>query len=246
MQAILYICHGSRVAKAREEAALFIERCKQKTACPIQEIAFLEHGEPTIETSIDRCVQKGATSIIIIPILLLAAGHAKQDIPAAIQRAKQRHPYLTFSVSEPFGVHDNMINIIIERILEQAIPINERSVVLLVGRGSSDVDTKQDMEAIARKLQQRNISAVEVCFLASAKPSITDSLQQLNHSSYETIFIVPYLLFTGVLMKKIEAMMQMLPQTSKRWILCHYLGYHPLLEELVREKITQQLSLQKS
>ncbi|GGJ61593.1 sirohydrochlorin ferrochelatase [Anoxybacillus voinovskiensis] len=246
MQAILYICHGSRVAKAREEAALFIERCKQKIACPIQEIAFLEHAEPTIETSIDRCVQKGATSIIVVPILLLAAGHAKQDIPAAIERAKQRHPHLTFSVSEPFGVHDNMINIIMERILEQSIPVDERSVVLLVGRGSSDVDTKRDMEAIARKLRQRNIPAVEVCFLASAKPSITDSIQQLNRSSYETIFIVPYLLFTGVLMKKIEAMIQMLPQTSKRWIVCRYLGYHPLLEELVKEKVAHQLSLQKN
>lgn len=246
MHAILYICHGSRVAKAREEAALFIERCKQKIACPIQEVCFIEHAEPNIETGIDRCVQKGATSIVVVPVLLLAAGHTKQDIPAAIEQAKQRHPHLTFSMCDPFGVHDKMIEIITERILEQAIPINARSVVLLVGRGSSDPETKRDIEAIAEKLQQKIKTVVDSCFLAAAQPLLADKLQQLTRSSYETIFIVPYLLFTGVLMKKIEAMIPMLPQTSKRWVVCRYLGYHPLLEELVKEKVAHQLSLEKS
>lgn len=246
MQAVLYVCHGSRVAKACEEANSFIERCKIKVPCPIQEICFIEHAEPDIKAGIDRCVQKGATHIIVLPVLLLAAGHAKFDIPNAIQKAKQRYPHLKFAVSDPFGVNDKMIDILMERITEQAIPIDNRSMVLLVGRGSSDPDTKRDMEAIAKRLQQKaNIPAVDVCFLAAAQPSLADSLQKASDSSYETIFIVPYLLFTGILMKKIEAQLRALPKSKHQWILCRYLGYHPLLEELVQEKVNQQIVTQK-
>lgn len=246
MQAVLYVCHGSRVVKACEEAIAFVERCKAKIDCPIQEVCFIEHAEPDIETGIDRCVQKGATRIVVIPVLLLAAGHAKHDIPDAVQKARHRYPHFDFVLSEPFGVDEKMIQIVIERIAEQSVPLDDRSMVLLIGRGSSDPDTKRDMEAIAKLLQEKaNIPYVDVCFLAAAQPSLEDGLQKATDSSYETIFVVPYLLFTGVLMKKIEKQLRTFSSSNRQWVLCNYLGYHPLLEELVKEKVNRYVATNK-
>ncbi|OQM47305.1 sirohydrochlorin chelatase [Anoxybacillus sp. UARK-01] len=238
MQAVLYVCHGSRLAKACEEAIAFVEQCKMSTDFPIQEICFIELADPDITTGIEICVKKGATSIIVIPILLLAAGHVKQDIPEAIQKARQRYPFLQILLDEPFGIHEKMVSIIIERMMESAVSLHERAMILLVARGSSDPDTKSAMKTIAGMLQQKtNVSRVDVCFLAAAAPSLEDALQAAKQSSYQTIFVVPYLLFTGVLMKKIEQRLRSLTSSDQQWVLCGYLGYHPFLKELIKEKL---------
>jgi sirohydrochlorin ferrochelatase len=236
MQAILYVCHGSRVAKARAEASAFVEQCKANIDVPIQELCFIELAEPDIITGIDICVQKGATRIIVLPLLLLSAGHAKHDIPEAIRQAKQRHPHLEIVLGKPFGVHETMIDIVVDRIKEQAVPLDHESMILLIGRGSSDPDTKRDMTAIAKLLQSKtNILRVDICFLAAIRPTLEDGLYEASRSSYKKIFVVPYLLFTGVLMKTIEKKLRSLSSSNQRWILCNYLGYHPFLQNMMKE-----------
>ena len=62
MKAVLYICHGSRIGEANEQAISFIHQVMKKVDIPIQEIGFLELTEPTIAGSFERCVKKGATN----------------------------------------------------------------------------------------------------------------------------------------------------------------------------------------
>jgi sirohydrochlorin ferrochelatase len=246
MQAILYVCHGSRVAKARAEANAFVERCKANIDVPIQELCFVELAEPDIITGIDICVQKGATRIIVLPLLLLSAGHAKYDIPEAIRQAKQRHPHVEIVCGKPFGVQETMIDIVIDRIYEQGVPLDGKSMILLIGRGSSDPDTKRDITAIAKRLQAKtNVPLVDVCFLAAIRPALEDGLYEASRSSYKKIFVVPYLLFTGVLMKTIERKLRSFQPPHQQWILCNYLGYHPFLQQLVKENIETLLHAAK-
>lgn len=236
MQAILYVCHGSRIAKARAEASDFVEQCKANIDVPIQELCFIELAHPNIVTGIDICVQKGASRIVVLPLLLLSAGHAKHDIPEAIRQAKQRHPHLEIVLGEPFGVHEMMIDIVVDRIKEQAVPLDHESMILLIGRGSSDPDTKRDITAIANLLQAKtNVPRVDICFLAAIRPTLEDGLYEASRSFYKKIFVVPYLLFTGVLMKTIEKQLRSLSSSNKQWILCNYLGYHPFLQNMIKE-----------
>jgi sirohydrochlorin ferrochelatase len=246
MQAILYVCHGSRVAKARAEAGDFVKRCKANIDVPIQELCFIELAYPDIITGIDICVQKGATRIVVLPILLLSAGHAKHDIPEAIRQAKQRHPHLEIVLGKPFGVHETMIDIVVDRIKEQAVPLDHESMILLIGRGSSDPDTKRDIAAIAKLLQERtNVPRVDICFLAAIRPTLEDGLYEASCSSYKKIFVVPYLLFTGVLMKTIEKKLRSFQSSYKQWILCNYLGYHPFLQNMMKENAEALLLVNK-
>ncbi|PJW14041.1 sirohydrochlorin chelatase [Geobacillus sp. Manikaran-105] len=245
MEAILYVSHGSRVPAARREAARFVEQCKAAIDIPIQELCFVELAEPDIAIGVDRCAAQGATRVIVIPLLLLSAGHAKQDIPAALKAAKQRHPSLEIVCGAPFGVHDAMIDIIIDRIGEQPAPLDHESMVLLIGRGSSDPDTKRDIAAIARRLQEKtSVPHVDVCFLAAIRPTLDEGFKRAQASIYRRVFIVPYLLFTGVLMKTVERKLQAMPVSDQQWHLCSYLGYHPRLVTLIQQQV-QALSAAK-
>jgi len=238
MQAVLYICHGSRVKEACREAVSFVKRCQAGINVPIQEICFIELAEPNIAQGIATCINKGATNIIVIPVLLLKANHLKHDIPQEIARANKHYPQITITLAQPFGVHEKIVQVIAERIREQQVSVDNNTMVLLVGRGSSDPDVKNELQQIARLLQKHiPLRHVEVCFLAAAHPSLENGLDNAIRSNYQQVFVVPCLLFTGVLMKRLKDKFRHLSTSGKQFILCNYLGYHPLLQELLCERI---------
>ena len=146
MNAVMYVCHGSRVPAAREQAVAFIEKCMSQSITPIQEYCFLELAAPTIEDAFKSCINKGARTIVVVPVLLLTAAHAKKDIPNELARLGSIFPEVTIKYGDPISVHPKMIEALVERISEIGETTTENSMVLLVGRGSSDPDVKQGLE----------------------------------------------------------------------------------------------------
>ncbi len=239
MQAILYIAHGSRVKAGVEQAITFLKSVQQEIDIPIQEISFLELATPTIAKGIASCINRGATAIAIVPILLLAAQHAKHDIPREINKAKKQHPQVRFTYGEPLGVHELLIDTIQTRILEAGISFSNASV-LLIGRGSSDPEVKSDLAKIATRLRDKYAyEAVDTCFLYGMGPTFEEWLQQGNKDNQ--VFIVPYLLFTGVLRKRITRRLQ--DDENKNVILCESLGYADNVRNVLVERICQLLKI---
>ncbi|WP_100331150.1 sirohydrochlorin chelatase [Bacillus xiapuensis] len=242
MKAVLYICHGSRVKKGCQEALDFIERCKPLTDVKIQEACFLELAEPTIEQGFSRCVERGATEIIVFPFLLLEAGHAKKDIPAALSKVSAKFPKVRTVYKKPVGVHEKMIDILIERMTEKGVPVSREASVLIVGRGSSDPQTAADFQRIRQLFRSKTkLNDVNICFLAAATPAFSAELQRLSEKETKQIWVLPYLLFTGILMKKMEKDIQEL-SASTPVFLCSYLGYHPHLCHVIAERIAEEVT----
>ncbi len=241
MEAILYICHGSRVPEACTEAISFIRTCIMKRPERIQEYCFLELSEPTMEAAYEQCVQSGATSILAIPVLLLTAAHAKKDIPDVLYKIAKQYPDVALTYGRPIGVHSNMVDILTERIMEMNEVVSNKSLILLVGRGSSDPDVKRDLQKIANRLSvQLNGVRVEDCYLTGAKPSFAAILENSCSSGADSVFIIPYLLFTGILMKGMEKeITRTSSMTKQKYVLCNYLGYHPKMEEILQERIKE-------
>ena len=243
MQAILYVGHGSRIAAGAEEAIQFIERAKAIIAVQIQEICFLELSSPNIEEGIARCVERGATKIAVVPILLLTAQHANEDIPFEIEVGKVMYPDVEFTYGKAFGIHPKIVASLVDRVIEQKIEITDDARVLLVGRGSSDPAVKQDLTAIARLLGEKYpFRQVDVCFLYGATPSFDEGLQQLRQTGGKQVFIIPYLLFAGVLRKGIEKKVAQQVAIEQQFILCESLGYHQSIQDVLIERVHELLA----
>ncbi|MFJ7890148.1 sirohydrochlorin chelatase [Lysinibacillus xylanilyticus] len=241
MQAILYIAHGSRVKAGVEQAVNFLKSVQQEIEIPIQEISFLELATPTIAEGIASCINQGATAIAIVPILLLAAQHAKHDIPSEIDKAKKQYPQVRFTYGEPLGVHELLIDTLQTRILEAGCPTKDASV-LVIGRGSSDPAVKRDLDKIATRLRDKYAyEAVNTCFLYGMGPTFEEWLQQENKGNQ--VFIVPYLLFTGVLRQNITKRLQ--DYENKNVILCESLGYDDNVRKVLVERIYQLIKFTK-
>ncbi|MEG0258745.1 MAG: sirohydrochlorin chelatase [Lysinibacillus sp.] len=242
MQAILYIAHGSRVKAGVEQAKSFLLRVQEEVGLSIQEICFLELAQPTIAEGIENCVRRGATAIAVMPILLLAANHAKHDIPEELELAKLQFPNIRFTYGEPLGVHDLLIDSLQSRILESNQP-HEGARVLLIGRGSSDPTVKQDLAKIASRLRDKYAySAVDTCFLYGATPSFDEWLQQELHVQ-NRVFIVPYLLFAGLLRQGITK--RLVGYEKSNIILCESLGYDDNVKQVLLERIHEVLGFNR-
>ncbi|WP_102348387.1 sirohydrochlorin chelatase [Bacillus sp. Marseille-P3661] len=241
MDGVLYVFHGSRMKKATEFSIQFVKKCMEIISIPIQEHCFLELAAPSMKQGIDSCVKRGATRIAVVPILLLTAAHAKKDIPEEIERLRELYPEVEIMYGRPFGVHEKIIEILIERIIEKKKNSKEMDV-LLVGRGSTDSDSKNDMERIATLLQEKiDVNSITCCYLAAVDPAFEIALEQTIKKSGQVV-VLPYVLFTGLLMNRMQkAVKEVTMLIDKEIVLCDYLGYHPNLSDIIRERVWELL-----
>lgn len=244
MQAVLYVAHGSRVKAGINEAIQFLNEVKKEVDSPIQEICFLELAEPNILQGIESCVNRGASKIAVVPILLLKANHANEDIPQEVEKGMRKYPNVTFTYGKPFGINDLIIKSLNDRIQEQKISLNEDAEVLLIGRGSSDPQVLQDFTSIGQKLQtQYHYSKVNICFLYGLGPSFEQTLQQINRSNKKTLYIVPYLLFTGLLKQSIQKKIEESQFSDSEVILCECLGYDKNIKQVLVQRVYETFTL---
>ncbi|WP_226665786.1 sirohydrochlorin chelatase [Metabacillus litoralis] len=240
-QAVLYVCHGSRVPKARDEAVEFIQLVKPKVNAPIQEVCFLELAEPSIDEGFRSCVEQGATHIAVIPLLLLTAAHAKSDIPEEVVHAAAHFPNVEVTYGKPIGVDDRLTKMLVEKMNEKS-PISDESVAVLVGRGSSDMDVVNDLNEISYRLQSKsNLKKVHTCFLTAAEPKFSQSIEEYFQSSETSIFVIPYLIFTGLLKKEVDETIAKYDWGSRRVEVCSYLGPHPILLDIFVERVNEAI-----
>ncbi|MHA6531517.1 sirohydrochlorin chelatase [Paenibacillus sp. BAC0078] len=120
---VLLVGHGSRVEEGNDELREFTRMLAARRPELAFETCFIELSAPSISEGIDRCVQGGAATIYVVPIILFAAGHSKLDIPMALDEAKLKYPGVEFVYGRPVGVQERAVDILLDRIRE-AVPLN--------------------------------------------------------------------------------------------------------------------------
>lgn len=242
MQAVLYVSHGSRVKETRQEAMAFMELVQGKVGVSLQETCFLELASPDIAEGIASLVEQGATAIAVVPVLLLSAGHYYEDIPDEVKKTALRYPDVRFTYGKPLGVQDRLVEILAERLEETAVERLPEAKILLVGRGGKSSEITRSVEEIAAKLAaMAKVPKVEVCYLAAATPSFDEGLQASINSGSKQIFVVPYLWFTGLLVKSMQKKINALSSEEQQIILCGYLGDHPAMVDALAERVHEAL-----
>ena len=121
--AILLVDHGSRLGEANEQLEEVARRLRCREPQRIICTAHLELLAPSIGDGIDACVDAGAGEIVVHPYFLAPGRHSTADIPRLVADARERHPGITIVVSAPLGVHDKLLDIVLERV-EAAPPVD--------------------------------------------------------------------------------------------------------------------------
>lgn len=238
---LLMVGHGTKDEAGRQSLLDFASVYQAlDTSRPVVP-CFLELTDPTIQEGIDQCVAKGYTEISVLPILLFAARHNKFDITNELDRAKARYPQLKFHYGRHFGITPGILELWQSRLAELDSPQSNRSetVLLFVGRGSSDPDANGDVCKLARMLWEGSgYSTVETCFIGITHPRLEEGFRRARLHQPKRIIVLPYFLFTGLLVKKIfditAQQQELSPNIS---ITClPEIGLHPQLLSILRER----------
>ncbi|EIT86468.1 cobalamin (vitamin B12) biosynthesis CbiX protein [Fictibacillus macauensis ZFHKF-1] len=248
MRAVLMVGHGSRDQEGNEQVRSFIKNMIPKMdPTLLVETCFLEFEAPTIHQGIETCVKKGATSVAVVPIMLLPAGHSKIHIPAAIDEAKETYPHVSFAYGRPIGIHEATFTILQQRLEElgenTAAPAKDTAVILL-GRGGSDPDANSDLYKIARLLWEKlDYTLVEPAFMGVTDPLVAQAVERCLKLGAKKVIILPYFLFTGILINRLEKMVDdfttQYPQHT--FELANYFGFHPELETILFDRVAEVL-----
>ncbi|MEK8132351.1 sirohydrochlorin chelatase [Paenibacillus filicis] len=247
MDALLFVGHGSRDPEGNEEIREFVKAVEQGLDVPIVETCFLEFERPTMRDGFAACARRGATRVGVVPITLLAAGHAKLHIPAAIDEAKKTYPDITFNYGRPIGVHDLSLDILQSRLDDAGVDGLAESpdtALLLIGRGSSDADANSDLFKISRLLWERlNVKWVETAFIGVTSPRADEGVERCVRLGAKKIVLLPYFLFTGVLIKRLEQLKETFAAAHPEIeiTLADYFGFHPKLQDILRERALEAL-----
>lgn len=114
-QALLVVDHGSKRKEAND--MIFDLRVLLRSLKPnlIIHVAHMELAEPDIATGLHQCVVDGAAHIVVQPFMLSPGRHSTKDIPDLVEMAMKAYPSLTYHVSEHFGVHNKLAELIFEK-----------------------------------------------------------------------------------------------------------------------------------
>ena len=239
--------HGSRDEDAVSEFLNFAKKLKNQLLQYELDWGFLEFANPVIKSGLDSLREKGIREIMSVPVMLFAAGHAKNDIPSVLNAYQAQYPELSISYGRELGIDLKLIRAAGERVkdaIEQAdgdISLEE-TLLMVVGRGASDPDANSNVSKVTRMLWEGlGLGWAETAYSGVTFPLIKPGLEHASKLGYKRIVVFPYFLFTGILVKRIYQYTDMVAAEHPeiQFVKASYLNDHPLVLDTFSERVEE-------
>ena len=245
-EALVIAAHGSRDESGVAEFSAFANAWQDVRSDRIQEAGFLEFARPTIGQAIDRAVERGARRVVVMPAMLMAAGHVKNDVPSEVQEARSRHPGVTLLMGRALDIHPALLELCHvryqEAIAHKAATPNEETGLVLVGRGTADPDANANISRVSRFLwESYGVRFATVAFSGLAKPGVEEAIDLCEKIGLRRVVVQPYFLFDGVLLKRIYEAVARRTNSNTEVIATDHFRLHPLLIEAFEIRVHEAI-----
>jgi precorrin-8X/cobalt-precorrin-8 methylmutase len=241
--------HGSRDPEGVREFERLVQLVQRRASGRRVNHGFLEFARPTIDEAIRTHIVAGARGVVVVPGVLLAATHAKNDIPSEVLSLRREFPETKVIYGAALQLHPLVLRLMREKIIRteaQSPQLLKRSesCLVVVGRGTTDPDANSEVSKLARILEEGlGFGASFVCYSGTAKPLVADGLTLAVRLGFSRIVVAPFFLFTGILVKRIYSAVTALALRHPKieFLKCEYLGIHELLADALLERVEESV-----
>ena len=240
---ILLVGHGSREKSGNDEIEAFAQQWRARQPGWRIEICFIEFSEITMSEGLRRAAT-GSQRVMVVPLILNAAGHVKMDIPQAIDGARLKFPGVQFLYAPHLTACDHILSIVKRRLkgAMQALDMPDPSTtgVVILGRGSSDRQANGEMAKMARWLmEETDHELVDLAFTGITWPRLEKAVQRQSLLGMTQVVVLPYYLFNGTLVERITRQVDNLKTQypTIRFTSTAYFGFEREIFELLEERV---------
>ena len=242
------ICgHGSRNRLAVDEFAQLAEGLRQRLPQIPVAHGYLEFARPILREGLDSLREQGVTRVLAVPGMLFAAGHAKNDIPSVLN-SYRAETGLRIDYGRELGVDLKMIQAAgarLQETLAAAAPLPLADTLLVVvGRGSSDPDANSNVAKVTRMLVEGfGFGWGETVYSGVTFPLVEPGLRHAVRLGFKRILVFPYFLFSGVLVSRIYQHTDRVAADhgDVEFLKAGYLNDHPLVVDTFVERVEDVL-----
>ena len=232
--------HGSRDSDGVREFEELVELVRSRVPKQVVSHGYLEFASPTIEEALQVNMDAGAKKIVMVPGILLAARHGKNDMPSEMLEIARLHPDIEFHFGAPLGLDPLLLQLAQEHIVK-AESLSKQNLrrsdtcLVIVGRGTTDSDANGDVYKLARMLEEGlGFGGAYVCYSGSAKPLVIDGLRAAAQMGFSRMVVFPFFLFDGILVKRIVAATEDIQQREPKLdvVMVNHFGAHSLVADV--------------
>ena len=195
--ALVALAHGSRDPRSAASITALVDAVRAMRPDLKVERAFLDLSKPSLDTTIDRLSRKHE-EIVVVPLLLTEAYHAKVDVPSAVAAAQARHAEVRIRAPPILGLEARFLEVLDLRMREALASARARELdaLVLAAAGSSDPLANQSVARLARLWGSHHKLPVTAAFASTSPPATGEAVRAFRkegrrHIAVASLFLAP-------------------------------------------------------
>ena len=119
LRGIVLFAHGSRDPLWHRPMQAVAQRVLQSAPGVAVECAYLELSTPNLASACASLLERGVTTITIVPLFLGVGKHAREDLPLLVAELRAAHPHTVFELQAAVGEDTRLIALLAEMAVER-------------------------------------------------------------------------------------------------------------------------------
>ncbi|MFJ5848145.1 sirohydrochlorin chelatase [Streptomyces sp. NPDC092903] len=197
--ALLLLAHGSIDPQAQEATRALAHAVGLSWAGRI-EVAYLRHARPTARQALHALAETGHGPVVVVPLLLTSAFHARVDLPKALTGPPAQPPVVTPVLGgSPDGPDERLVAALRRRLTELHVGFD---AVVVAAAGSSDSDACRSVSAMASAVGAGLGLPCLAGFASTASPTPAEAVRRLRDAGARRVAVASYCFAPGRLFRQ--------------------------------------------
>ncbi len=237
---LVAVAHGSRDPRSATTVRALVELVRAGMPHVLVRTAFLDLSDPPLPDLLIELHAEGHRHVVVVPLLLGDAYHARVDLPGIVARLTDRLPHLQVTVSDVLGPDPVLGELALRRVRETGADVTDpRLGVLVAAVGSSHAPANAAVGRLAESWEERHGFMATPVFASSTQPDVPAALAALRARGARRFAVASWFLAPGLLPDRVrDAVRASVPDAR----IAAPLGAEPTIAEVIRRRYSTALA----